>query len=107
MRHGEAVSLGMICAAQSSLLINKSETSAQVFKYTKLILQSYNLPVKITDLNLPKVPSSDILLENLVNDKKRTSQGNRFVLVPSLGASNISYIKDQQIIEKSFTPVLL
>ena len=107
MRHGEAVSLGMICAAQSSLLINKSETSAQVFKYTKLILQSYNLPVKITDLNLPKVPSSDILLENLVNDKKRTSQGNRFVLVPSLGASKISYIKDQQIIEKSFTPVLL
>lgn len=107
MRHGEAVSLGMICAANSSLLIHKSEASSHVFKYTSLILRSYDLPVKISDLDLPKTPSSDTLLKNLINDKKRTSQGNRFVLVPSLGSSNISYIKDQQIIEESFTPALL
>ena len=106
MRHGEAVALGMVCAGQAILSINSDTSASELLSFTQSILRKYCLPACCSDLNLKTIPSTEDLLDNLINDKKRTSQGNRFVLVPTVGTSQISYIKDNSILRESFCRVL-
>ena len=105
-RHGEAVALGMVCAASAINSINQTNLSSDLIFFTKKILQQYNLPISIAGHSDSGVPGIEILVNNLINDKKRTSQGNRFVLVPSLGTSIIEYINDSRILETSFQSIL-
>ncbi|WP_071840136.1 3-dehydroquinate synthase family protein [Synechococcus sp. KORDI-52] len=105
-RHGEAVALGMICAASAINSINQSSLSSDLLDFTKKILKQYNLPVLISDQPDCLFPSVEVLVNNLINDKKRTSQGNRFVLVPSIGTSIIQYIDNKKVIASSFQSIM-
>lgn len=105
-RHGEAVALGMICAANAINSINQTNFSSDLLNFTQQILRQYHLPTSIIEHSDYKVPGINILVDNLINDKKRTAQGNRFVLVPSLGTSVIEYIYDSKILETSFQSII-
>ncbi len=104
-RHGEAVALGMMCAATAVNSIKKNTSSSDLLCFTRQILQEYFLPIKIRDHVGCEAPSPQELVKNLINDKKRTSQGNRFILAPALGSSIIQYINDVEILEESYNSI--
>ena len=106
LRHGEAVSLGMVCAAKAISLIEKTDASRDLLSFTKNILKSYKLPLCLRASRDNPVPSIDALVANLVNDKKRTAKGNRFILVPTIGSAEIYTIDDLEIIQEGFREVL-
>lgn len=86
LRHGEAVSLGLCCAAELSYSIFGNPTIRDT---QRELLELYELPCSINQLNLPSIPSVEDLLPLLHNDKKRTSMGNRFVLLKDIGQPEI------------------
>jgi 3-dehydroquinate synthase len=93
LRHGEAVSLGMCCAA--ALVDHFSQagslpaTTQSRLTQHREVLAAYQLPTHINDLNLPDVPNADHLYEMTFNDKKRTSKGSRFILSHRNGSAEI------------------
>ncbi len=103
LRHGEAVSLGMMCAAQmsESLYGNKN-----IIREHSEILTKYTLPTKLSCLKNIKIPNVDNLFSRLSKDKKRTVQGNRFVICSSIGSAKIEHITDNNLIKSSFDLVL-
>ena len=103
LRHGEAVSLGMMCAAQMSenLYGNK-----EIIKEHYEILSKFLLPTKISCLNNLELPEKSVLIENLVKDKKRTSYGNRFIICSEIGKAKVEHITDKNLIKNSFNLVL-
>jgi len=104
LRHGEAVSLGMICASTAINLLDNNEKTSMVKAVTKEILEAYELPICISHINVAP-PSAKTLYENLINDKKRTSKGNRFILTPSIGDAEVRYISDDDVIKQSFAVI--
>jgi len=104
-RHGEAVSLGMMCAGNAISRINDDTYSNDLLLFTKNILTSFSLPITLRNNSRVKIPSLDVLVDNLINDKKRTSEGNRFVLVPELGTSVIQYIDDKDLLKSSYESI--
>ena len=104
LRHGEAVSLGMICASTAINILDNNEKTAMVKRLTKELLEAYELPTCIMHIS-GAPPSSKTLYENLINDKKRTSKGNRFILTPSIGDAEIRYISDDDAIKQSFAVI--
>ena len=103
LRHGEAVALGMMCAANlSKELFNNKYIIAQHHD----ILKEYKLPTKISEcINLLR-PTTENLSEKLNKDKKKTSQGNRFIVCEKLGVAKVEYINDRNLIKDSFNSVL-
>jgi 3-dehydroquinate synthase len=91
LRHGEAVSLGMCCAASlaDSLCTVKPLPSESLLTRHHELLSSFRLPTALTDLSLPKAPTADLLVELTANDKKRTSQSSRFILIDQIGSAGI------------------
>ena len=53
-------------------------------------------------VNSDDIPEISELTKNIVNDKKRTSEGNRYILCESIGKANIKIIKRTDLIENSF-----
>ena len=102
LKHGEAVALGITVAAKlSDLLINNFE-SKELFEKTNELLNIYNLPNSFKKVNSDDIPEISELTKNIVNDKKRTSEGNRYILCESIGKANIKIIKRTDLIENSF-----
>lgn len=105
LRHGDAVSLGMISASTAINILDNNEKTSIVKTITRELLEAYELPTNIPDLNLLP-PSANVLYENLINDKKRTSEGNRFILTPSIGEAEVRYISDADILKRSFAVII-
>ena len=102
LKHGEAVALGITVAAKlSNLLINNFE-SQELFVKTNELLSIYNLPNKFNKINSDDIPSISELTKNIINDKKRISEGNRFILCESIGKANVKIIKRDDLIANSF-----
>lgn len=78
IRHGEAVSMGLVASAKlsSTLFYCGSEVSDRI----EAILSKLNLPTRI-----PAELKSDMLLENMKTDKKVKSGERRFVLIRDVG----------------------
>lgn len=93
--HGEAVALGMVVAAQMACYHFNSSESLKTSILIKEILKLYDLPTHILDLNCQKVASPRELILNLKNDKKRTNNGDRFILTHGLGDAHIVSINQQ------------
>jgi len=75
--HGEAISLGMLCAAEISCnlkMLRKEQLDKIIF-----LVKLYGLPVKIKGIALSKIMSS------LAKDKKFIHGKNRFVLPVGIG----------------------
>jgi 3-dehydroquinate synthase len=79
--HGEAVSMGMVFAAELSLSMEKC--SEDVPKRLNALLKNFGLPV-----DMPKLNSSAVL-ESLYHDKKTMDQKIKFILVNEIGSIEI------------------
>ena len=102
LKHGEAVALGIKVAAKlSDLLINSNE-SKELLTKTNELLSMYNLPNNFKKINSNDIPTISELTKNILNDKKRISQGNRFILCESIGKANVKIIKNNDHIKNSF-----
>lgn len=105
LRHGEAVSLGILIAASCSNLIYRSSESSILLERTLSLLSLLNLPTSFSSLKLPNIPDTSDLVSLLINDKKRLAKGNRFILCDQIGSANIVLLDNSyiDILEKSFT----
>jgi 3-dehydroquinate synthase len=81
-RHGEAVAVGMICAAELSMKLGLLDESA-VERIEKLIACT-GLPTQIEDA------SPDELIKIMVKDKKTRAGKLRFILIDRIGHAFIS-----------------
>ena len=105
LRHGEAVALGIKVAARLSLILNKNDSSEKLYNLTNDLLYKYKLPRKFSDLNTLNVPSLDQLVKSLINDKKRISQGNRFILCDQIGSGKVKIIEDHNMISEAYMDI--
>ena len=46
------------------------------------------------------------LINNVENDKKKTSKGNRFITCKKIGMGSIEYVSDKKLIEECFRIIL-
>ncbi len=93
-RHGEAVGIGMLCEILLSNY-NKSKYNSQLFKFTKKILQAYNLPVKINlPSNISKSKIQNEIYKNIFLDKKRINKNPRYICLKKIGKPQIKEIED-------------
>lgn len=79
--HGEAVAIGMVCAAQLSLSVGKC--SEDVPRRIKALLKNLDLPVDMPELDASAV------LESLYHDKKTMDRKIKFILVNEIGSIEI------------------
>ncbi len=82
-RHGEAVSMGLIAAANLSARLGYCDISLQ--KRIEAILESVNLPVRI-----PSKIRSEALLQAMQSDKKKRAGQLRFILFRGIGQAFVS-----------------
>lgn len=102
LKHGESVALGITVAAKlSDLLFNNSDTK-DLLEKTKILLDNYNLPNQFKNLGTDDIPSVSELTKNIINDKKRISDGNRFILCDAIGRANIKVLKNMNLIKDSY-----
>ncbi len=77
MRHGDAVAIGLVCAARLAAQLDLSESSLAV--RVESLLRALNLPTRV-----PRAMTSDEILAAMAADKKRIGSRLRFVLPRSL-----------------------
>lgn len=110
LRHGEAVSLGMCCAAflvdEISQLSSLPVSSQTRLKQHQAVLSAYGLPTHLSDLQLPDLPKAEDLYEKTFNDKKRTSKGSRFILSYRNGSAKITSKIGAKSIVNAFNAIL-
>lgn len=88
--HGEAVAIGMVCAARLAKNIGML-TAAEAIRITELI-NNYGLPVDYGNL------SADAIVERMRSDKKNTAGQISLVLPAAIGQSQVcTGISDEQI----------
>ncbi len=102
LKHGEAIALGISIAAKISDLLFENDDSKNLLLKTHEVINKYNLPDKFNKINSPDIPDINILIKNLFNDKKRISQGNRFIICESIGNTKIKILNDEKILIKGF-----
>lgn len=102
LKHGEAIALGISVAAKLSHILFKTDETKNLLLKTNEIVNKFNLPDKLNKLNTEDIPEISFLINNLVNDKKRISKGNRFILCDSIGNAKIEFINDSEILVKAF-----
>ena len=103
MRHGEAVSIGMVCAAKLSEIIYENNV---ILDQHKNLLSKYKLPIEISEIRSSKIPSIETLTNGIENDKKRNSDGNKFIICKELATAETIIINDKGIIEECFQTVI-
>ena len=79
--HGEAVSMGMVSAAELSLSLGKC--SEEIPKRLNALLKNFGLPVAMPELD------SSAVLESLYHDKKTMDNKIKFILVNKIGSIEI------------------
>jgi 3-dehydroquinate synthase len=82
-RHGEAVSMGLVAAANLSARLGFCDNSLQ--KRIEDILKSVNLPTRI-----PSHIAPDTLLQAMQHDKKKRAGQLRFILLRGIGQAFVS-----------------
>ena len=89
IRHGEAVSVGLLMAMKLSVLLNK--TKVFNFNLIKEHLNKLTLPISLYSLNSKKKWNVKSLIRNMQNDKKRVDKNIKFILLNDIGKA---YIED-------------
>ena len=103
LRHGEAVSLGCICASYMAYALNKVDKT--IISQHKSIFSKFNLPVHINEIKSLKKPKVNILF-NLINNDKKIITGNRFILSEKIGEAKVVTISNKKLIISSFNKIL-
>jgi len=104
MTHGEAVSLGMICAAKMS---NLNFKNSRILNQHYKILEIFDLPTKLNHLKSIEKPNFKKLCNYLINDKKRQSNENRFIVCKKISEAHVLKINSKNYIEKSFKQIFI
>lgn len=102
LTHGEAVSLGMICAAKLSKIFLKNDL---IIKH-KEILELYELPTSLSFINAVPKPSIQKLMTLINNDKKKKNERLRFIICDQIGSFEVVIPKNENQIKKSFEIIL-
>ena len=92
-RHGEAVALGMVLAADLSVALG--QLSAAEGERIKRLLQELQLPTV-----LPRQLTADVLLPLMAMDKKHTREGNRFITLAGIGQGKITNKVPLQVVQE-------
>ena len=82
LNHGEAVGVGMLCAAKLSFLLNK--LSIKEFNRVMGVIKKYKLPTK-----LPSNCEPQKILKAMELDKKNKNNSLRFIILNGLGKVEI------------------
>ena len=82
LNHGEAVGVGMVCAAKLSLLLGK--INSQEFDKIKSLIKKFNLPIK-----LPANCDPAKILKAMESDKKSKDATLRFIILDGIGKVKI------------------
>lgn len=102
LTHGEAVSLGMICAAKLCKILLKNDL---IIKHRE-ILELYELPTNISFIEgIPK-PNLKKLMLLVNNDKKKDKERLRFIICDEIGSFEIAVPRNKNQIMKSFEIIL-
>ena len=96
-RHGEAVAIGMNCAAQLSVNLKLLQPTDLVRQ--NRLLQAVGLPLNLSDLSLGSI-SADDLLQTMHLDKKSSRGTLKLVLAQKIGQAKIHQdISDSEIMK--------
>ena len=96
-RHGEAVAIGMNCAAQLSVNLELLHPTDLVQQ--NRLLQAVGLPLNLSDLSLESISAED-LLQTMYLDKKSSRGTLKLVLVQKIGQAKIHQdISDSEILK--------
>ena len=94
LNHGEAVGVGMVCAAKLSLLLGK--INSQEFDKIKSLIKKFNLPTK-----LPANCEPARILKAMQSDKKSKDTTLRFIILDGIGKVKIVENVDREKILNS------
>ena len=94
LNHGEAVGVGMVCAAKLSLLLGK--INSQEFDKIKSLIKKFNLPTK-----LPANCEPAKILKAMQSDKKSKDATLRFIILDGIGKVKIVENVDKEKILNS------
>ena len=102
LTHGEAVSLGMMCAAKlCKIILNKD----LIIKH-KEILELYELPTNISFIGGTSKPNISKLMTLVNNDKKKDKEKLRFIICDQIGSFEVIVPKNKNQVKKSFEIIL-
>ena len=97
IRHGEAVSVGLLMSAKMSVLLNIAKPNT--FNLIKAHHSKLNLPISLKCLDKKKNWNAKSLVKNMLLDKKRTDKNIKFILLKDIGKAFIeSKVKEEKII---------
>ena len=98
LTHGEAVGLGLICAAKMGTLLKI--TSPEVLDETRRILRQWKVPFKLRSLDAVQA------LSLMKYDKKRKGKRISFILPLKIGSVEIKDDIDDTIVLESFKEII-
>ena len=87
VRHGEAVSVGLLMALRLSVLLKK--TTINNYKLIESHLEKIKLPTTLKLLNARKNWKSKNLFNNMLSDKKKIGNNIKFILLKEIGKAYI------------------
>ena len=87
IRHGEAVSVGLLMSAKMSVLLNIAKP--KIYNIIKAHHLKFDLPTKLNCLNKKKKWKIKNLIKNMLLDKKRTDKNIKFILLEDIGKACI------------------
>jgi 3-dehydroquinate synthase len=98
LRHGEAVSIGLVFAAELSK--EKLGLDPEIVQRHSRLLQRWKLPVKY------RKDAWDELYELMQSDKKKTNSSLRFVGLNSIGSTNRIEKVEEELLKKIYLKVI-
>ena len=99
IRHGEAVSLGLLMAMRLSC--NLGYATENDFNLLENHLKGSKLPIKVKDLSNEKKWLSENILKKMQKDKKSYKGNIHFILCKGIGAAFIKKNIDKNILKKT------
>ena len=105
IRHGEAVSLGLLMAMKLSY--NLGYAKKNDFNLLENHLKNSKLPINLKDLSNKKEWLSKNILEKMQTDKKSYKGNIRFILCKGIGATFIKKNIDKTIVKKTIEEFII
>lgn len=105
IRHGEAVSVGMLMAMKLSCKLGYAREND--FNILENHLKSSKLPTKLKDLSNKKKWSSESIFKKMQTDKKSYKGNIQYILCKGIGCSFIKRNIDKSIVKKTIEEFII
>ena len=102
IRHGEAVGIGILCE------IFYTEGKSKNFELVKNLLNLYNLPTNLLDLDINKNKSEikKKIFKNIFLDKKKIGKYPRIIKLNKIGNSKIFEMNNNKKIKRTISEII-